>query len=77
MQTKQTDDRRTVSVEQAARELGIGRGLAYECARRGEIPVLRVGRRFLVPRAALDRLLAGDSLDRSAGPAPTPAPDAA
>lgn len=61
-----TQDRRTVTVEQAARQLGIGRGHAYELARRGELPgVIRLGRRFVVSRAALDRALAGDAHDPS------------
>lgn len=52
---------KTITVEQAGRELGISRGLAYEGVRTGAIPAVRVGRRYLVPRAALDRLLAGDA----------------
>jgi excisionase family DNA binding protein len=55
-----TDERRTLTVEEAARELGIGRTLAFEMARTGRLPVIRLGRRVLVPRAALDRMLAGD-----------------
>ena len=47
----------TMTVEEAGHLLGIGRGLAYEAARRGELPVIRLGRRLLVPRAALLRLL--------------------
>ena len=52
-------ERLTYTVEEAARRLGIGRGLAYEAVRRGEIPTVRIGRRRLVPCAALDRLLVG------------------
>jgi hypothetical protein len=39
--------------------LGIGRGLAYELARSGgfPVPVIRCGRRLVVPAAALDELL--------------------
>ena len=37
--------------------LGISRGLAYELARSGQIPVLRLGKRLLVPKVALERLL--------------------
>ena len=48
----------TVTVEEAARLLGIGRNSAYEAVRRGELPVIRLGRRYLVPRAALERMLA-------------------
>ena len=47
----------TVSVAEAARMLGIGRNLAYEAVRRGEIPVIRVGKRLLVPLPALERML--------------------
>jgi excisionase family DNA binding protein len=47
----------TVTPAEAARLLGISRNLAYEAARRGEIPTIRIGRRILVPIAALERLL--------------------
>jgi len=54
-------ERQTVTVEQAAQALGVGRNLAYELVRTGKLPSLRLGRRIVVPRAALDRLLAGDA----------------
>ena len=50
-------DRRTLTVEEAARVLGIGRSLAYELVSRGELPSVRLGRRIVVPVAALDELL--------------------
>jgi excisionase family DNA binding protein len=50
-------DRQTYTLTEAAERLGISRGLAYEAASRGELPVCRIGRRILVPRAALARLL--------------------
>lgn len=49
--------RKTVSIAEAAKELGVGLNQAYEAAHRGEIPTIKIGRRLLVPRAALDRLL--------------------
>jgi excisionase family DNA binding protein len=49
----------TVTVVEAAKLLRIGRNSAYEAARRGELPVVRIGRRLLVPRAALEQLLGG------------------
>ena len=52
--------RRTITVEEAAKALGIGRNSAYEAVRRGEIPSIAIGRRLLVPAAALERLLAGE-----------------
>jgi excisionase family DNA binding protein len=51
-------DSKTYSVEEVAAQLGVSRGLAYELARRGEIPVLKLGRRMVIPRAAFDEWLA-------------------
>ena len=50
-------ERLAVTVEEAAALLGISRNLAYELVGRKELPSLRLGRRVLVPRRALDRLL--------------------
>ena len=62
MDTLTRPEPRTMSVEEAAAALGIGRTMAYELARRGELPgVLRLGRRLVVSRAALDRVLVGDT----------------
>ena len=47
----------TVTVAEAAKLLGISRNSAYECVIRGEIPALRLGRRLVIPKAALDRML--------------------
>jgi excisionase family DNA binding protein len=55
--TPRDDDRLTYSLAEAAERLGISRWLAYEAAHRGELPVCRIGRRMVVPRAALLRLL--------------------
>ena len=54
------DDRLTYTLAEAAGRLGISTSLAYEAAHRGELPVCRIGRRMLVPRAALLRLLGQD-----------------
>lgn len=50
--------RRTWTVEEAGRILGVSRMTAYSLAKSGAIPVLKIGKRLLVPRAALERLLA-------------------
>ena len=47
------EDRLTVTVEEAASLLSLGRTAAYEAARRGEIPTRRLGRRLIVPVPAL------------------------
>jgi Helix-turn-helix domain len=47
----------TLTIPEAAKLLGVGRNLAYEiAAREGElagVPVIRVGRRLVVPHARL------------------------
>jgi len=45
----------------AGKLLGLGRNATYEAIARGEIPVLRFGRRIVVPRKALERLLNGEA----------------
>ena len=47
----------TLTVRETAKWLGIGRQLAYDKVKTGEIPSLRIGRRYLVPRVALEQLL--------------------
>ena len=52
-----TDHPLTLTVEQAAKLLGIGRSTAYELVHTGDIPSLRLGRRIVVPIARLNDLL--------------------
>ena len=49
----------TMSVEEAGKYLGISRGLAYEAARQGQIPTIRIGRRLRVPRRRLIAMVEG------------------
>jgi excisionase family DNA binding protein len=49
----------TYTVEEAGRILGVSRPTSYMLARTGQLPVLRLGRRLLVPKIALERLLQG------------------
>lgn len=50
-------ERNTVTVEEAGVIVGISRGSAYEAAKAGTLPTLRIGRRMLVPVARLRRML--------------------
>jgi excisionase family DNA binding protein len=50
-------ERLTFTVDEVAIELGISRSSAYECAKRGDIPTVRLGRRIVVPRRAVLELL--------------------
>lgn len=54
---KEKADRRTYNIEEAGRMLGLAKNAAYNAAHRGEIPVIKIGGRMLVPKAAFDRLL--------------------
>jgi excisionase family DNA binding protein len=47
----------TMTVEEAGQVLGMSRPTAYAAVKRGEIPVLRFGRRMLVPTARLRVML--------------------
>jgi len=47
----------TLSVSDAAHRLGTSRAFAYELVARGELPSLRLGRRVVVPRNALQHLV--------------------
>jgi len=49
--------RLTLTVSEAAKILGISRGLAYQMVKMGKIPSVSFGKRVLVPRSALEKLL--------------------
>lgn len=55
--TADRGERLAVSVDEAAHLLGISRDLAYDLVSRGELPSVRLGRRIVVPRLSLERLL--------------------
>jgi excisionase family DNA binding protein len=48
----------TLSIEEAARILEISRCGAYNYAKDGRLPTIRIGSRLLVPKAAIEKLLA-------------------
>jgi excisionase family DNA binding protein len=51
---------KSLTVEQAAKVLKIGRMQAYEAVKRGEIPHVRIGKRIIVLAEPLDRMLRGE-----------------
>lgn len=53
----------TMTVDEAAKCLGVSRTLAYEMVHRGELPSLKLGRRIVVPVPALERMLGIDTLE--------------
>lgn len=60
-------ERLTLTVPEAGELLGIGRAAAYAAARSGELPVLRIGRKVLVPRARLLAMLGEPNTDADPG----------
>ena len=50
-------ERLTYTVEEAAEVLGIGRDLAYRLAKAGGLPTLRLGKKYVIPREALERMM--------------------
>ena len=58
--TDRIGDRLVYTVAEAGALLGISRAFAYELVARDELPVIRLGRRRLVPMVALLALVEAD-----------------
>jgi excisionase family DNA binding protein len=72
--TAQWDNRDAFSVEEAGKILGISRASAFAAAKKGGIPVIRVGKRLIVPRRALERLLGATEADVAVSEPTMPVP---
>ena len=57
----QTSERATYTVREVAQVLGLSRNSTYQACLKGEIRCLKIGKRILIPKAQLERLLFGDS----------------
>jgi excisionase family DNA binding protein len=53
----------TLTVEAVARILGVSRESCYRAVRAGQIPALRLGRRWVIPVSGVRRLLGIDGDD--------------
>jgi len=51
------DSRLCVTVPEAAEMLGISRNFAYQLVREGKLPSIRFGKRILIPKVALEKML--------------------
>jgi hypothetical protein len=69
----QWDGRDAFTVEETGKILGLSRASAFAAANRGDIPTIRIGKRLIVPRRALERMLGADEADASVGGAAGPA----
>ncbi len=52
---------RTYTIKEVAAILNVGLNEAYAAARRGELPIVKIGRSIRVLKPAFDRLMEGDS----------------
>ena len=58
-------ERGTLTIPEASKRIGISTWSGYQQAKTGSIggvPVIKIGRRLVVLRAALERVLSGDML---------------
>lgn len=67
-QESEENGRVTYTVEQLAAVLGLGRGATYAALRRSAIPAIRIGRRFIIPKAAIAEWLRGPERKVETGP---------
>jgi excisionase family DNA binding protein len=51
------DKRLCITVPEAAAMLGISRNFAYELVKQNQLPVVKFGKRLLIPRLALEKML--------------------
>jgi excisionase family DNA binding protein len=55
------NERLTYNVREAAQALGLSRNSVYQACLKGEIPCVKIGKRILIPKVQLERLLFDDS----------------
>ncbi len=60
---KQDNTPLTLSVSETAKLLGVSRDLVYDLVARRELPALRLGRRIVLPRKAIEELVKGAADD--------------
>ncbi len=53
----QEDEKFTYNVDEVRKKLGVSRHTVYEALRCGQIPHIKLGRRFIIPKFAFDRWL--------------------
>ena len=51
------DKRLCITVPEAAEMLGLSRNFAYELVKQKQLPVIKFGKRLLIPRIALEKML--------------------
>ena len=54
-----TENKLVLTVPEAGELLGVSRAHAYLMVKMGQIPIIKLGRRIVVPKVALEKMLAG------------------
>ena len=57
MRKEFSEERYCMTVPEAAERLGISRNFAYELVKQKQLPAIRFGKRLLIPKVALERML--------------------
>lgn len=63
-QTMQPASRLTLTIPEACHALGIGETMLRQMMRTGQLPTLKIGRRVLIPRQAVEQLVAEACIGR-------------
>lgn len=58
-----TEKRLCITVPEAAEMLGISRNFAYELVKQKQLPVVKFGKRLLIPRLALEKMLEKSNIE--------------
>lgn len=58
------DQALTLSIPEAAKVLGVSKYSAYKAAKKGDIPILQIGKLRRVPKAQLMRMIDGNGVDK-------------
>jgi excisionase family DNA binding protein len=54
---KESNSRAVLTVPEAGQILGLNRNAAYAAAKRGDLPIIRIGKLLRVPKVAFDQML--------------------
>ena len=63
-QATQHGSRLTLTIPEACHALGIGETMLRQMMRTGQLPILKIGRRVLIPRQAVEKLVAEACIGR-------------
>ena len=58
-------ERLCITIPEAAKMLGLSRNFTYELARQHKLPIIQFGKRKLIPRILLEKMLESGEVERS------------